>query len=138
MTYRRLFLCLLIGGTLVLTGVWWGSFKTRMCLVIESPKPPLMHQVLVVQADVELTVYSLPASGWYLHFWSDPAAESVPGGKPDLMGGFEWIDRSSDKAPYGTVHALYRLRFPMWVPYLLFIALAWGFCRVMERRASAR
>ena len=135
MTYRRLFHILLIGSTIMLAAVWRVSFITGVGWQTGASKVPLMLEVNFIHASVELTVHSMPSYGWYLDFWSAPVAEFAPGEKPELTGVFEWIDLSSRVLPYGTTHAIYRLTFPMWVLYLLFVSSALAFCRVMERRA---
>lgn len=135
MTYRRLFHMLMIGSSLVLAMVWWGSFRQLTATSIDSQIPPMHLGVHLVHATLFLDYSSEPPLGLDFFFDSGPPLQLAPDLPPRLMGNFYRSEGFSQSSP-GPCYPFYMWGVPVWVPYLLFIASAWGFCRMMERRAQ--
>lgn len=141
MTYRRLFHILLIGSTILLAAAWWGSFTTGVGLQMNAPNPPFTISADLVRANVRLYAATLPVppSNWSMDIGPYPASDYPEDAEENLMGDFGWFMHSTSGIqldPLGPHATSGFLQVPVWAPYLLFIASAWGFCRVMERRSG--
>lgn len=133
MTYRRLFHILLIGSTFVLAVVWWGSFRQLTVASINSSMPRMYLGFSLVHATLFLDYSPEPDPGLDFHFDSGPPGQLAPDLPPRLMGNFYRLEGLSQTPP-GPWYTVYMWGVPVWVPYLVFIAVAWGCCRVMEKR----
>lgn len=137
MTYRRLFHILLIGSTLALAVAWWGSLRKSLFVSMDSPMPPFSAQGYLSHSTINGAVNFSQVSRWNVSLDHGPPHEFGPPPKSRLTGKFYWSEFSWDD-PSDPHDVTYGFGFPVWAPYLLFVASAWGFCRVMERRLVAK
>ena len=123
MTYRRLYLYLLIGSTLALAGVWWQSFRSWYSFV--GSTPPLAFSVNVASATVSIA-WDPDELTWFPVQTRLIPARRNPRKLSDFMGKFNF------RADH-----VYHVAFPVWSPWLLFVTGGYAFVRVMERRSAA-
>ncbi len=132
MTYRRLFLILLAGSTILLTAVWWQSFFWASHAKLSSRT-----------ADGQITghlFYGTVTLG-IVENDSNPQtfmAGLQPSSAMDWASGTPlspWGSFDLGKDHFGTGQVYY-LGFPLWAAYLLFTGSAWAALRVMEKRAE--
>ena len=137
MTYRRLFLWLLLGSTLVLGGAWWFTLKNYTGITwSKGPGSPVLFGNMR-SGQVELrwlsqSTRSKIIKGWYFDhlppWWSVDEVLEHP------LGKFYWSGKD-EESPLGVPYRQYHLEFPIWVPWVLFVGGAFAACRWMERRS---
>ncbi len=121
MTYRKLTFLLLFVATLVLAWAWLGSLRTwKECTVIAQP---CTFHLSLRSGTAGITVATYGASGYAIQ---PSSYRREYAGEPQLalygpLGRFE-MDRWALPLPGSAGHHGYEVQFPVWVPYLLFVA----------------
>ena len=138
MTYRRLFLWLFIGSTLLLAGVWWSSLRTTRSISTPTYNPLCTLQAQLFHGNIGLFRENIPHAGWLYDFHSSSFRPNTTfdDTQPLLFGILRWYDATQD-SPFGPSRSI-GILFRVWVPWLLFVGGAFAFCRVMERRSRGR
>lgn len=140
MTYQKLFRLLMFASILMLGAVWWQSGKTYFRAGY-SPGPE--------SHGISVTLYSrnvlfchmppgFPTTG--LEYQTGPpgdVATSDEKGPPGPLGSFHFMQLPvvEPESFWNTIH---EVQFPIWVPWLLFVVIAFVFCKLMERRSATR
>ena len=129
MTYHRLFHILLVGSTLVLAVVWWSSLRHYRTVAF-----PVGDMMEIGLASGTISLFHAPPSGpnHFVKFSSVPIASR------------NMTDRQGHPlSPVGRFHLseirllrIFHVEFPVWVPYLVFIASAFALTRHMEKRSG--
>jgi hypothetical protein len=120
MTHRRLFLYLLVLGTLVLGVVWWMSFRTWFTLSASSP--PFTGSVHLGSATVSVVWNPQEKSPYPPRLRTIPVRR-VPRGLAAVMG--KWNMRTGN---------VYQVAFPVWLPLVVLAAGGFALVRRVESR----
>ncbi|RYD21125.1 MAG: hypothetical protein EOP88_12595 [Verrucomicrobiaceae bacterium] len=136
MTYRRLFLYLLVAGTLLLAGVWWHSFRMSYYLAVARPDhKTVAGEVSGIVHCGTLSFIWNPAGGGYrwVNFDSAPVSTIPPEDRYGPMGRF-WFGplRGENEPPDVRL-----LQVPLWLVYLLLVGAGLALVWWGERRSAA-
>lgn len=122
MTYRRLYYYLLITGTLALAGVWWWSFRSWH--TVSASSPPFTVSGRVASGTISLVWNPHEPTSFPPRVRTIPVRR-IPETFSALMGKFN--------ARAGNV---YHLAFPVWLPWLIFVAGGYALLKFLERRST--
>lgn len=120
MTHRRLYLYLLVSGTLLLGVVWWMSFRTWTTLSVSAP--PFTGAVHVGSATVSVAWNPNESSPYPPRLRTIPVRRT-PKNLAAAMG--KWNVRTGN---------IYQVAFPVWVPYALLAVAGLAIVRRAESR----
>lgn len=124
MTHRRLFLYLLVSGTLVLGVLWWMSFRTWY--TVSASAPPFTGSVHVGSATVSLVWNPQEKSSFPPRLRTIPVRRT-PRDLAAVMG--KWNVRTGN---------VYHVAFPVWLPLVVLAAGGYALVRHAEKRPRDR
>lgn len=137
MTWRRLFLILFTGSMVLMLAVW--GLSLRYSFTVQATTPPSMTEGSLRLGRISIQIIhpvTTPFGGW----------EFDGGVAPSFLGremrnywqvSTEEVRPGSHPATAHTIHFT-RVMVPVWFPWLIFVAGAFTFCRIMERRALGK
>ncbi len=144
MTWRKLFRYLFLGSALMLVGVWAMSLGYQSGAQFRRVGGMVGNGSLTINIleNRDGTWISAPAG--YLYPPSQASHQRTSHHPLRYLGRWHYRSFQGGKttiissAGNATIHWIYHLyTFPLWVPWLLFVVLAFTFCRLMERRSGS-
>lgn len=140
MTYRRLYLHLLLFSTLAMAGLWWVSFRSYSRFSWSSRSGGPVVQGTFISATVSLQVTSVNTRSTIkltdLEVITDPGVIEFVSVHYHPTGSFRWSSQQ-DESLLGVPYHVWQLKFPIWFPWLLFATGGYGLMRFLEKRAGA-
>ncbi|RYD21126.1 MAG: hypothetical protein EOP88_12600 [Verrucomicrobiaceae bacterium] len=136
MTYRRLLLYLLLGGAMLLAGVWWYSFRTLNAFMVAVPN----HKVIsgggvgaVHCGTVSFIWIPGGAGSHWIDFHNEAVSGLPPGDRYGVMGRFRVGHMDEEGIPSSHL----AVQLPLWLVYLLLAGAGVVLMRWGERRSAS-
>ena len=141
MTYRRLFLLLFLGCTLLLAGSWWQSTRSYTAWAIAPRAMDTYFSGSLGAGTLHLQIISqIPPIKERQHSFldsiTDPAVLKFLNNDEGSSGRFQLKSVLRDSGP-GVVNQVRTLSVPLWFPWLLAMVGGYFLMRFMEKRSTS-
>lgn len=132
MSYRRLYLYLLLCSTLLMGWLWWLSLKKDHRFVRSSGVPDRSFSAGLYQSTISFTlIYPTGQRALLSCNIRDFPPPNFRSGR-EFVGGFDFHFPLHPKG----AEAMHFLYFPVWLPWLVFVTVGYGLIRFLEQRSA--